>query len=148
MNISPLLLAAIACGALIPIHAGMNAGLSQAAGHSFWATILSFGVSFVCLAVVVALFQPTLPTWASLAAAPFWVWFGGAIGVVYVIATMMLAPRLGAARFIAAIVAGQMIMALLIDHYGLIGFPRHDVDLSRILGAVFVIGGVIVMQLN
>ncbi|PCI05152.1 MAG: hypothetical protein COB78_00590 [Hyphomicrobiales bacterium] len=148
MNISSLLPVAIACGALIPIHAGMNAGLSQVAGHSFWATILSFGVSFACLALVVILFQPTLPTWTSLTAAPFWVWFGGAIGVVYVIATMMLAPRLGAARFIAAIVAGQMIMALLIDHFGLIGFPRHAVDLSRILGTVFVIGVVVAMQFN
>ncbi|MBL4598796.1 MAG: DMT family transporter [Rhizobiaceae bacterium] len=141
MNIPSLLLVAIACGALIPIHAGMNAGLSQVAGHSF-------GVSFACLSLVVILFQPTLPTWVSLAAAAFWVWFGGAIGVVYVIATMMLAPRLGAARFIAAIVAGQIIMALLIDLYGLIGFPRHTVDLSRILGAVFVIGGVVAMQFN
>jgi bacterial/archaeal transporter family-2 protein len=76
------------------------------------------------------------------------VWLGGIIGVVYVIATMMLAPRLGAASFIAAIVAGQMIMALLIDHYGLIGFPRHTIDISRLLGAVFVIGGVVAMQFD
>jgi uncharacterized membrane protein YdcZ (DUF606 family) len=59
MNISPLLLIAIACGALIPVHAGMNAGLSQVTGHPLWATILSFGVSFACLAVVAILLQPT-----------------------------------------------------------------------------------------
>ena len=143
-----LVIAAIICGAFIPVHAGMNASLSRTAANPIWATILSFGVSFGCLMIATALLRPGLPTWSSLASTPVWAWLGGAIGVAYVIANMMLTPRLGTAAFIAAVIAGQMTMALAVDHFGLLGFPRRPVELSRIIGTILVIGGVLAMQLN
>ena len=65
---SSLVIAAIICGAFIPVHAGMNASLSRTAAHPIWATILSFGVSFGCLMIATAFLRPSLPTWSSLAA--------------------------------------------------------------------------------
>lgn len=147
-NASPLLLLAILCGAFIPVHAGMNAGLGRAVGHPIWATILSLGVSFTCLAVLVVLLRPDTPSWSAISATPIWASLGGLIGVIYVIAGMTLAPRLGAATFIATVVAGQMAMALVLDHYGLLGFPRRPVEMSRVFGAAIVIGGVLTMQIN
>ena len=105
-KITLLWFAPLLCGALIPIHAGMNAELSRATGHPLWATLLSFGISFVCLVVGIAWLRPTLQSLSSLYAAPPWAWVGGVIGVIYVIATMVLIPRFGAAAFIAAVVAG------------------------------------------
>ena len=59
---SLLLLIAFLCGSLIPIHAGMNAALSRGIGNPISATILSFGVSFLCLFGVSAIFRPVMPT--------------------------------------------------------------------------------------
>lgn len=142
------LVAAIFCGAFIPVHAGMNASLSRAADHPVWATVLSFGVSFLCLTGAVAYLRPGIPSWSSLASAPAWAWLGGIVGVGYVMASMVLAPRLGAASFIAAVVAGQMVMSLAVDHFGLLGFPRRPVEMARVIGILMVVGGVLTMQIQ
>ncbi|WP_282027292.1 MULTISPECIES: DMT family transporter [Alphaproteobacteria] len=139
-------LAPLCCGALIPIHAGMNAELSRATGHPLWATLLSFGVSFVCLMIGLAWLRPTPPTGASLLSVPPWAWIGGVVGVVYVMATMLLIPRFGAAAFIAAVVAGQMTMALFLDQNGLLGYAERPADMYRVAGALLSIVGVIIMQ--
>jgi transporter family-2 protein len=76
----------------------------------------------------------------------WWQWSGGLLGAVYVVATIVLAPRLGAATLIAAVVAGQMIASVLLDQYGLVGFPVHPLSALRLLGAGLVIGGVVLIQ--
>jgi bacterial/archaeal transporter family-2 protein len=58
----------------------------------------------------------------------------------------VLAPRLGAATFVAALVAGQMIMSLVIDQFGWVGFAEHAISPLRLLGAALVVGGVILVQ--
>ncbi len=143
-----LWLAPMFCGALIPIHAGMNAELSRATGHPLWATMLSFGVSFLGLLIGLALFRPSAPSASSLGAIPLWAWVGGIVGVVYVMATMVLIPRFGAAAFIAAVVAGQMTMALLLDQTGALGYAIRALDPYRLIGAGLSIAGVIFMQLG
>ncbi|MFN3211024.1 MAG: DMT family transporter [Roseovarius sp.] len=126
----------------------MNAELSRATSHPLWATLLSFCISFVCLAVCLAWLRPTPPDGSSLLVVPAWAWIGGIVGVIYVTATMLLIPRFGAASFIAAVVAGQMAMALILDQNGLLGYAEHPADLFRVGGAGLTVAGVIVMQLG
>jgi transporter family-2 protein len=71
---------------------------------------------------------------------------GGLLGRVYIVAAIVLAPRLGAATLVAALVAGQMVASLPIDHFGWVGFAVHPVSPLRILGAVLVGGGVVLVQ--
>ncbi|WP_171180867.1 DMT family transporter [Ruegeria sp. HKCCD8929] len=134
------------CCALIPIHAGMNAKLSRAAGHPLWATLLSFGVSFVCLVAGLGWLRATLPNLSSLVSAPPWAWVGDANGVIYVMATIILIPCFGAAAFHADVVAGQMTMALIQDKNGLFGNAALHADFFRITGAVLSIAGDLIMQ--
>src|SRR3954451_21625529 len=141
-----LLLLAIGAGVLLPIQAGINAQLRSALGSPLAAGLVSFLVGTVGLAAVVFLLRTPVslrPTWA---AAPSWYWAGGLIGATYVVASIVLAPRLGAATMVAAIVAGQMIASLLLDQYGLLGFPTHPISGVRVLGAVLVMGGVLLVQ--
>jgi bacterial/archaeal transporter family-2 protein len=63
-----------------------------------------------------------------------------------VLAAVVLAPKLGAGTLVAAVVAGQMITSLLLDHYGLIGFPIHSLSPLRLMGAALVIAGVVLIQ--
>jgi transporter family-2 protein len=73
-------------------------------------------------------------------------WSGGIIGALYVLAAVVLAPRLGAGTLVAAVVAGQMITSLVLDHYGLIGFPVHPLSAVRFIGAALIIMGVVLIQ--
>jgi len=56
-------------------------------------------------------------------------WTGGFIGAYFVAATIILAPRLGAAPMVALVVGGQMLASLVFDHFGLIGYQVHPLNL-------------------
>ena len=140
------LLLALAAGVLLPVQAGLNAQLRSALGSPIAAALVSFLVGTAGLATVALLLRTPLPLGRAWAATSPWEWSGGLIGAVYVLAAIVLAPRLGAATLIAAVVAGQMITSLVLDQYGLVGFPVHSMTLGRLLGAALVIGGVVLIQ--
>ncbi len=78
--------------------------------------------------------------------APWWVWIGGFFGAFFVTAATILVPRIGATMLLSASIAGQMIVSLILDHYGLLGLPQRPVSLWRTLGVVLVVLGVVVIR--
>ncbi len=74
-------------------------------------------------------------------AAPAWVYIGGLLGVVYVVAVIFLAPKLGGLLTFALAIAGQLLAALLLDHLGWL-YPQRPINLLRLLGVVLLVGGV------
>ncbi|WP_279482962.1 DMT family transporter [Aureimonas sp. SK2] len=147
-NILLLSLAAVVTGAVVPFQAGANAALGRMLGHPLWGTAVSLCVSFACILPVMILGQVGAPNLSQLAQAPRWIWIGGLVGVVYITGALMLAPKLGAAGFIVAAIAGQMLASILIDRWGLVGLPSRPVSASRLVGLGLVFLGLIVMQLN
>jgi len=141
-----LLLLALAAGVLLPVQAGVNAQLRSVVGSPLTAALVSFLVGTAGLGTAAVIFRAPMALRAAWAVSPWWLWVGGLIGALYVVATIVLAPRLGAATLVAAVVAGQMIASLLLDQYGLLGFPTHPMNGLRVLGAALVIVGVILVQ--
>ena len=140
-----LLLAAVA-GSLLPVQAGINAQLRFTLINPLAATLVSFLVGTAALGVVVLGARVPLPPIAVMERAPWWHWTGGLLGAVYVALVIVLAPRLGAATLIAAVVAGQMLASLVLDQYALVGFAAHPISLQRLVGAALVIGGVALVR--
>ena len=68
------------------------------------------------------------------------------MGAVYIAAVVVLAPRLGAGTIFAAVVGGQMLASLIVDHFGWVGFPEHPISALRLLGAALVMLGVALIQ--
>ena len=141
-----LVLLALGLGVLLPLQAGINAQLRTVLGAPLAAALVSFVVGTAALAIGVVLARAPLPVAAAWARAPWWYWIGGVIGAAYVAGVIVLAPRLGAATLIAAVVAGQMLASLVLDHFGWVGFPVQAVTPARLLGAALVIGGVLLVQ--
>ena len=141
-----LLLLALAAGALLPVQAGINAQLRSALGSPLAAALVSFLVGTAGLALITLVLRVPIPLQTAWAASAWWQWIGGLVGAVYVLSTIILAPKLGAATLIAAVVAGQMMASLVLDQYGLVGFPLHPVSAVRLLGAGLVIAGVVLVQ--
>lgn len=141
----PILFAALA-GALVSIQAGYSAQLGKMMGHPLWATLASFVVGLIgIIAIMVALRVPA-PVIGGLTGAPWYLWLGGLFGAIYVTTAIMYAPQLGAAVFMAAVVVGQMLASLVLDHYGLAGFSERPVSLMRLLGAALLVIGVLLLQ--
>jgi bacterial/archaeal transporter family-2 protein len=141
-----VLLLALLAGALLPVQTGVNLQLRGALGQPLGAALVSFVVGTAGLAILVAALRVPVPLGEGWDRSAWWHWAGGLLGAVYIVAAIVLAPRLGAATLVAALVAGQMVASLLIDHYGWVGFAVHHVSPLRILGAALVVGGVVLVQ--
>lgn len=140
------LVAALISGALVPLQAGANAALGRALGHPLWATIMSLAVSAICVVPVLLALRVSGPSIAGLAGQPKWIWIGGIVGVIYITAALLLAPKMGAASFMTAVIAGQILASMAIDYYGLVGFEAKSITGPRLMGAALVVAGVLVMQ--
>jgi bacterial/archaeal transporter family-2 protein len=140
------LLLAFAGGAALPFQAGINAQLADWLGSPVRAAFVSFLVGTIVLVVAAALVFRPLPSGGRLSDAPWWVWVGGALGAFYVAASIVTAPRLGAATLIALVVAGQALASLIVDHYGWVGFEAQQITAGRIAGMVLVGAGVALVR--
>jgi transporter family-2 protein len=69
------------------------------------------------------------------------------LGAVYVASVTLLGPRLGGLTLVALVVAGQMAAGLLVDRFGVLGYPQVPVTPLRLLGAVLlVVGALLVLR--
>lgn len=136
----------LTAGAMLPMQAGINAGLARGWGHPLWAATVSFGVGTLVLLGVAAVARLAIPNWQQLSDIPAWSWSGGVLGAFYVTVMVIFAPKLGAATLLALVVAGQMLASTLLDHYGVLGFPQQAISLPRLLGVVLLFLGVILIR--
>jgi transporter family-2 protein len=142
--ILPALLVLIA-GAMTAAQPPTNAILSRASGSPVFAALLSFAVGTLALIALVLVSQPRL-TLAPLREVPWWAWAGGFYGAFFVAVGAYAAPKLGIASLITIAVAGQLLAALAIDHYGGFGLARTPISAGRVLGILLVIGGVVLVR--
>ncbi len=141
-----LVLLALAIGAGLPVQAGLNAAMARHVGRPEWAALVNFAVGLVGLAAWLLATRAAAPSASALAKAPAWAWTGGLLGAFYVSAVVVLTPRLGVAATLGLSVAGQMVAALLLDHYGLIGLATRPVNAQRVVGAGLLVVAVVLMR--
>jgi bacterial/archaeal transporter family-2 protein len=137
-------------GGISAIQVGMNGLLGHWLGHPLRAAFANFSIGTMLLGVVLAGFMATqgmgLPTAAQVSAVPWYGWFGGLCGACFVLSTIILAPQVGASTFAACIIAGQLAVAAVLDHYGWLGFSHHPMGLERWLGIGLLLAGVWLIQ--
>lgn len=140
-----LIIIALLAGAATALQTGVNSQLRVYLNNPFQAGLVSFLVGTLALAIV-ALPQGTRWSFAEMTTFPWWVWIGGLLGAFFVISAILLVPRFGAATYLVLNLAGQMITALILDHYGLFGFPVQKISWLRAAGAILLIVGVVLIR--
>jgi transporter family-2 protein len=138
-------LAALA-GASIVVQQALNANLRIALNSAAWSGFVSYLVGLVCMALLVAALRDPVPSVSLAARIPWWAWSGGLFGAIFIGLAILLVPQLGAATFIAMLVAGQMLASVAFDHFGLLGLAQRSVDFPRLLGVTLLIGGVVLIR--
>lgn len=141
-------LAAVAIGAFVVVQASVNGKMRVQLGDPWHAALISTSVStlFLMTLATIAKGRP-VPEMSKFTGAPWWVWTGGLLGAVYVAVALVLVTRLGSSVLFALVILGQMIAAMVMDHFGLIGLPRHEINPPRILGALLLVAGVALIRL-
>jgi transporter family-2 protein len=140
------ILLALLAGATLPTQAAVNNRMAMAVGNPIIAALISFIVG--TLSLLVYIFATGTPTTGLLAvrSAPPIAWIGGLIGAFFVASTVALVPRLGVAMTFSLVIAGQMVVTLIIDHFGLLGVPVREVSVLRVVGMMLIIAGVILIR--
>ena len=133
-------------GALLALQVGMALTMKHHVGSPMAAALVNFAVGTMFLFIAVALGRGSLAGLAQAGTAPWWAWGAGILGGCYITASAAFGPSLGGATFLALIVAGQMIAALALDHYGWLGFPVRPLDAWRVGGAALVIAGMFLLS--
>jgi bacterial/archaeal transporter family-2 protein len=149
MNNTLFYLLALIAGMAVAAQGGINAQLRQAIASPVMAAFISCLIGALSILIYILIFEQSsfnsLPRLKSLS---FYKLSGGLIGGFFVYSMVILAPRIGAANMLGLIVAGQMILAIILDHFGLLGFEQHTVNIYRLAGTFLLIIGVIFIVKN
>lgn len=136
----------IICGIASSVQIGLNATLAKGLGNEMWTAIVALFIGALGLSVYAILTQNMSFKWQGISTAPLWVWTGGLLGAVFVAGSMIAAPKIGSAMFVGLILVGQMLAALVLDHYGLLGFQQSQINLGKILGMCLLVGGLVIIK--
>ncbi|MBB5914796.1 transporter family-2 protein [Nocardia transvalensis] len=133
-------------GALRSVEAGCQNSLKLALHNVFLCGVISYAVALtgvgLIFAVTLALSKNRRwPSRADLKAMPRWAPFGGLTGGAAIFAMIAVASSVGVSTFNALIIAGQMLLATVMDHYGVMGFPRRRITVQRLAGCALIIVG-------
>lgn len=140
----PLALAVIA-GIFMSVQAPTNAILGKASGSPVVAAFISFLVGTVALGAVVAAGSGRLLA-PELRSVPWYAWLGGLYGAFFVAIAAFGAPRIGVGPLLTAAIAGQLIGAVILDHYGLLGLARQPLSIEKVVGVVLVLVGAMLVR--
>lgn len=129
---------AFLCGAIYPVQGSMNGRLLTHVGHPIITAIISFLVGLIGLFLYgIATNVPWQQT-TEIKNAPFFSLLGGLLGAFYVGTVVIILPRLGMVLTFSLIIAGQIILSLIIDHFGLMGNAIRQISLGKILGVLLL----------
>jgi transporter family-2 protein len=141
-----LLMVALCAGGLVPVQGSINAHLSKGLNHPLQATFISFFGALVLLVVVLMVLNPALPSLSQLRAIPPIYYTGGIYGVLFVTTLLVLTPHIGIASTVVATIVGQLILSVILDHFGLFGLARHPISLPRLIGSAGLLVSLYLVQ--
>jgi bacterial/archaeal transporter family-2 protein len=136
---------ALLSGAVLPIQAGLNARLGTAAQSPVYASAISFVVGTVALIIYILVTRQTASV-AGMKELPSYIWLGGLLGAFYVTAIVLLFPKLGPGLTFGLVVAGQMIVSVLLDHYNILVAQQTPISYMKVLGIILVVAGVVIIR--
>jgi transporter family-2 protein len=145
---NPTLLAMLAVvfgGAATALQAPTNAKMMTAVGSPVNAAFVSFAVGTAALGILAVLMQAR-PDMTAARALPWYAWVGGLYGAIFVVAAAWGVPRLGVATTITLMVAGQLLLSLVLDHFGVMGVPRQPMNIGKVAGVALVLAGVLLVR--
>lgn len=146
MNRIYLILALIA-GFVLPLQIAFNNKLTSFSGNAITSALISFSVGTMAL-IIYSVCDPTAfhKSFLQIGQSPPYAWLGGLVGAFYIISTIVASPKLGIAVFLGLVICGQMVMSLLLDHYGLFGMAVKPFNWMKGIGLMLVLAGILLIK--
>lgn len=136
-----LVFVAFLIGCMLPWQPVINARLGSALTSAMLAGFISFiGGAFI-LGFLALVRNDFIGKSHLFQQAPWWSYFGGVLGAIFVVVSLILVPKIGTTALGISFICGQLLMAIIMDHYGLAGLAVRPVDGQRLLGVALVLLG-------
>lgn len=105
------------------------------------ALVFAVGVSLACSLAVLVVWERSFDGVRASIDQPLWLWLGGVMSVFIVLSITIATPRIGVAATIGIVIAGNLVMAALIDQFGLLGQDEVALTWPRVLGLALLAAG-------
>ncbi len=135
----------LAAGAVLPIQAGMNNKLAKFGESPMHASLISFLVGVGALLIYIMFTSQSLNI-KGLKEVPPYAWLSGMLGAFYVTIIIFAFPKIGPALTFGLVVAGQLAISLIMEHFKIMDAHHQPINITRLLGVVLIIGGVLLIK--
>jgi len=134
---------ALLMGIIMSIYLPMNSSVSKHLGSPITANVTFFIVALITSIILFFIFGK-VDTINKLKDVPVYLYLTGFISAFIVLGTTFLIPHIGARKFFILLIAGQIVMAIVVSHFGLLESPKDPISIKKIIGASFVILGAMI----
>jgi transporter family-2 protein len=134
-----IILIGLAGGIAVGLQSPMASMLTQRLGVFESVFIVHIGGALIALIPILIYSGGKLSQWRSV---PWYVLDAGIFGLIVIGAISYMIPRIGIAGAITSIVAGQLLVSTVLDHFGLLGAATRSMDVTRAFGLAVVLVGV------
>ncbi len=140
-------LLALVMGACVALQGSINTAASARIGGG--TTLLLTSIFMLIGSLGLLFYHSEAQKWTSTSftETPWYLYLGGPMGFTIVFLAILLFPRLGAGATLAITITSQLVMAVIIDHFGLFDAPISPVSWVRVLGVLMLIGGAALVKL-
>ena len=125
-------------GAAVGIQAPLSSIISQRLGIIESVFIVHAGGALVALIPLLYYGGGKLSQWRIV---PWYALCAGGFGLVVIFSVSYMIPRIGVANALIILLAGQLLIGTMLDHYGLLGAAVRPLNLTRVVGLVVVFAG-------
>ncbi|MDN6543345.1 MAG: DMT family transporter [Lentilactobacillus parabuchneri] len=138
---------AVVIGFVAATQQAINGHLGTLLGSPSQASFVSFAVVTVIVILVALAVDKRLPNIQQLKETKAWNWLGGILGSLFVLASVITIPKIGAGLTIMMGLLGQIFGSILIQQFGWWKSMKSRVVLAQIVGMIIMLIGVVLIKL-
>lgn len=141
----------IFAGMLSATQIAVNGYLGKVVGSPIKASAISFTVGIIFLAIICIVLHFKNGKSESFknesAKNPWWMWIGGILGGLYILANVYLSRIVGIGMTVIILLIGSTTGGILVDHFGMFESPKKPINAQKILGVLIMILGAAAIKL-
>jgi len=134
-----IILVGLAGGVAVGLQSPMASMITQRLGIFESVFIVHVGGAIIALIPILVYGGGRLAQWRQL---PWYTLIAGVFGLIVIAAISYMIPRVGVAAAIITVVAGQLLVSTVLDHFGWLGAMSRPMDPTRAIGLAVVLVGV------
>lgn len=143
MNTGIYIFLALMIGVISAIYLPMNSSVSRYLGSPLTATITFYSVALVTTILMFLLIGDPA-TLKNITSVPAWLYLTGFISAFIVVAITFLIPKIGARQLVILSIAGQLVMAMIVSHLGILESPEDPITIKKVVGVTLLFAGAVV----